>query len=302
MPSHILYAISVTETKTGTEFPSQFLLALDGDPKTHDERILNAVCSYRGSMSAEDLDDDADEIDCGDGIAVSLDFDTKIIEPQKAEALLDVLPLVPEFDGQFPTLAEARKAIQAPPVSNDPIAVYVEGGMVIDTIGDRDVVVVDYDIEGATETVAVEQGGGGTADACVSVHTSAQDKTATPYVSALKHYLDLTGTQENNECHEARVVPFTLKDKSVTDSPELEGAIRVTDQGVSLAVKGHSDFYSNDTAGEVAMLELWEGKLLLRAWADINTDDCTHSIDLSGAKTELREADENDDGIDAPQP
>ena len=35
--------------------------------------------------------------------------------------------------------------------------------------------------------------------------------------------------------------------------------------------------------GAVAYIEFYEGKYTLRVWADINQEDPTHSIDLSGA-------------------
>jgi hypothetical protein len=35
--------------------------------------------------------------------------------------------------------------------------------------------------------------------------------------------------------------------------------------------------------GAVAYIEFYEGKYWLRVWADINTEEATHSIDLSGA-------------------
>ena len=35
--------------------------------------------------------------------------------------------------------------------------------------------------------------------------------------------------------------------------------------------------------GAVAYIEFYEGKYWLRVWADINAEEATHSIDLSGA-------------------
>jgi len=35
--------------------------------------------------------------------------------------------------------------------------------------------------------------------------------------------------------------------------------------------------------GAIAYIEFYEGKYTLRVWADINQEDPTHSIDLSGA-------------------
>ena len=35
--------------------------------------------------------------------------------------------------------------------------------------------------------------------------------------------------------------------------------------------------------GAIAYIEFYEGKYTLRVWADINQEDCTHSIDLCNA-------------------
>ena len=45
--------------------------------------------------------------------------------------------------------------------------------------------------------------------------------------------------------------------------------------------------YSEDE-GSAIYLEFYEGKWWLRVWSDINNQDPTHSIDMSGALNEAR--------------
>jgi len=48
------------------------------------------------------------------------------------------------------------------------------------------------------------------------------------------------------------------------------------------------DRHLGDGYRAVAILEVWEGELRLIVWADINQEDPTHTIDLSGAKVSAR--------------
>lgn len=56
---------------------------------------------------------------------------------------------------------------------------------------------------------------------------------------------------------------------------------------MSIAIEGFGDHYSEDGCGTPVFLEEYEG-VKLSVWADINKDDPTHQIDLSGAKESER--------------
>lgn len=53
--------------------------------------------------------------------------------------------------------------------------------------------------------------------------------------------------------------------------------------GLSLSLEGHGLYPMPPGYGEVIHLEYRDGKPMLHVWADINQEDPTHSIDLSGA-------------------
>lgn len=56
-------------------------------------------------------------------------------------------------------------------------------------------------------------------------------------------------------------------------------------EGSSLLIRpeGMGDLISKKGNGYPIVLELYEGKFLLHVWSDINKEDPTHTIDLSGA-------------------
>ena len=50
----------------------------------------------------------------------------------------------------------------------------------------------------------------------------------------------------------------------------------------------YGDFSSQDGHGTPVILEIWEGKLQLHVWDDINREDPRLSIDLEGARESNR--------------
>lgn len=58
--------------------------------------------------------------------------------------------------------------------------------------------------------------------------------------------------------------------------------------GLYIGVSDHGDYCSEYGQGHFLGLEYDEGKLRLLVWTDINQEDPTHSIDLSGAKEQKR--------------
>ena len=68
--------------------------------------------------------------------------------------------------------------------------------------------------------------------------------------------------------------------------------------GLEIAIEGLSDYWSDTGDEEIGVpiyLELHEGKVRLLVWADINQEDPTHIIDLSGAAESARKPITTDD-------
>lgn len=68
----------------------------------------------------------------------------------------------------------------------------------------------------------------------------------------------------------------------------LRGTLTNLGPGLGIGVMGYGDQDSADGFGEPIYLEFYEGKLVLRVWADINQSDPTHVIDLEGARLTAR--------------
>ena len=59
--------------------------------------------------------------------------------------------------------------------------------------------------------------------------------------------------------------------------------------GMTINVAGYGEKCADDGYGTPIYLELYQGKLVLRVWADINSEEPTHVIDMSGALESRRQ-------------
>lgn len=59
----------------------------------------------------------------------------------------------------------------------------------------------------------------------------------------------------------------------------------------AISLDGYGDHTSPDGHGYPLLLDYHEGKLQILVWADINQEDPTHTIDLSGALESNRKED-----------
>lgn len=66
--------------------------------------------------------------------------------------------------------------------------------------------------------------------------------------------------------------------------------IEVDNQGVTVKAEGYGDAGTVDGEGAPVFLEWYDGRLWLRVWADINSEDPTHNICLEGARESARRA------------
>jgi hypothetical protein len=74
----------------------------------------------------------------------------------------------------------------------------------------------------------------------------------------------------------------------------LDATIETTTLGIELRFTGYGDC-ATEGCGCPIFVEFYEGKLWLRVWADINQEDPTHCIDMSGALITNRKNGANDD-------
>jgi len=74
------------------------------------------------------------------------------------------------------------------------------------------------------------------------------------------------------------------------DSIKTRGVRVLVEKGtLFIGVEGYSDSCSVDGEGFVLSLEIYEGRLMLAVWNDVNRDECSHRICLENAKELLRE-------------
>lgn len=59
-------------------------------------------------------------------------------------------------------------------------------------------------------------------------------------------------------------------------------------RGIDIGAKGYGSYTMEDGSGFPVYIEFYEGKLMLRVWADINSEEPTHTISLEGARESLR--------------
>jgi hypothetical protein len=81
---------------------------------------------------------------------------------------------------------------------------------------------------------------------------------------------------------------FEIFDQSEQDG-SVTGEVEVTKEAILLKFDGYTNCNSPGDGGEIIMIEIWEGRLKISVWSDVNQEDPTHDIDLEAARTELRE-------------
>lgn len=81
---------------------------------------------------------------------------------------------------------------------------------------------------------------------------------------------------------------FKLKDASPNADKVVKGKIVQTSGGIEIFAEGYGSCNMENGYGAPIFLEIWEGKLRLHVFADINREDSTHTIDLEGALESAR--------------
>ena len=86
-------------------------------------------------------------------------------------------------------------------------------------------------------------------------------------------------------------LPIRLKDQADGGRPDLGCRINLAGGAVTIMPDGYGTAAMQDGHGEPIYIEVYEGRLRVLAWADINQEDPTHTIDMQGA-LEARRKDE----------
>jgi len=74
-----------------------------------------------------------------------------------------------------------------------------------------------------------------------------------------------------------------------SDHPGIQPVkIVATAFGVELLADGHGNYGTEPGHGSSLFVELFQGRLRLLVWGDINLEEPTHIIDLSGAREDRR--------------
>lgn len=77
--------------------------------------------------------------------------------------------------------------------------------------------------------------------------------------------------------------------------PPLDYGVIMADQGFEVLFDGYGVKNIEPGHGPSIYVEYYDGKLRLLVWADINQEEPTHTIDLSGALESQRKEDNNEE-------
>lgn len=78
-------------------------------------------------------------------------------------------------------------------------------------------------------------------------------------------------------------LPYKLKDLG-DKKGSFSANVTLCNGSILIGVKGFSDYNSEDDSGFPILVEKYKGGLYLRIWNDINDEDVTNNICMSGAE------------------
>lgn len=73
------------------------------------------------------------------------------------------------------------------------------------------------------------------------------------------------------------------------DQETQDAIIEVHQEAIEIGFEGYGECGAAEGYGRPVRIELYEGKLRALVWADINSEDPTHIIDLNGAQEAARD-------------
>jgi len=88
---------------------------------------------------------------------------------------------------------------------------------------------------------------------------------------------------------DSAVFSGTLRDSHTGDEAEVPFSVELTSGGTLwFRADGYGDATSEDGSGHPVLIEWYEGQLWVVVWGDINSEDPTIKIPLTGAKESER--------------
>ena len=84
---------------------------------------------------------------------------------------------------------------------------------------------------------------------------------------------------------------FELHDSWTDDKTVTKGRVEANGGSIHIFLDGYGDCGTEPGHGCPIVLERYDGKCSIIIWADINSEDPTHKIDLSGALETFRKSD-----------
>ncbi|MEI8198047.1 MAG: hypothetical protein WCI73_19305 [Phycisphaerae bacterium] len=106
--------------------------------------------------------------------------------------------------------------------------------------------------------------------------------------------MELVG--ETPSMAELEFIRFQLVDQADPQTLPATGKIKVDRNGIYIAIDGYGEKTAEDGAGTPVGMELYEGKVRVMVWDDINKDDATVII-IEGAKESNRNSTCDDCGV-----
>ena len=83
-------------------------------------------------------------------------------------------------------------------------------------------------------------------------------------------------------------ISFKLVDQANPKAQPATGKIKVDANGIYIAIDGYGECAAEDGAGTPIGLELYAGHVRVLVWADINSDDASHIINMDEARESQR--------------
>jgi len=75
------------------------------------------------------------------------------------------------------------------------------------------------------------------------------------------------------------------------ENEKLTAIVELTSNSICVGAEGFGECGAANGHGRPVIIELYDGVFRLLVWSDINSEDPTHTIELTGAKEEARSGD-----------
>jgi hypothetical protein len=105
-------------------------------------------------------------------------------------------------------------------------------------------------------------------------------------------YVDKLMSEILSTCKQPHANRFLLENVYGSDGyvSHILGSVDIDTGGITFGFSGYGENGAREGHGQPVLIENREGELYVVVWADINREDPTHSICMSGAKESNRKA------------